>query len=220
MLLWVFLKYKDIILILVFIIINLDKYLALLGFLELGILPFDFINEPDNYSSQAGSGSSFPEGSGSSFPEGSGNSGGGGHEQHIFRSESGTTEDNENTSSSKPKSFKERLLAKPSESAPINTVEDAINHIEALKARENNLRYMIAQHPNISRDIRLRDLDINFKKKPLSNIAKYLDNCRKMDDPRSRIFYKSSPGNTPVENILRYLRNKLIFNRLIKDFHV
>lgn len=200
----VLLKYKDIILIFIFIIINMVRCLFFFD-LGLNIIPFDFINEPDNPSSQGGSGSSFPEGSGSS------GGGGSGHEQHIYRSESETNEDNDNLSLAKPgtNSFKDYLLAKPSEDAPINTVEDAINHIEALKTREKNLRYMIANDTNISRDIRLRDLDINFKQKPLGNIAKYLDNCRKMDDPRSRIFYKSSPGNTPVENILRYLRNKL-----------
>jgi hypothetical protein len=206
----IFFKYKDIIIFIIIIIINLSRFFYLFYPLDLDILPFDFINKPDNssggYSHQYGSGSS-------------GGGGGSGHEQHIYRTESGTAEDNDNTSSSKPKTFRERILAKPSDDAEINTAEEAINHIEALKAREINLRYIIAKHPNISRDIKLRDLDISFKK-PLSPIAKYLDNCRKIDDPRSRIFYKSSPGNTPVYKILDYLKNKLSYNRLIQDSHV
>lgn len=191
-------------------IINLIRCFFLFFPFELDTLPFDFINEPNNPSGNF----SHQDGSGSS-----GGGGGSGHEQHIYRTESGATEDNENTSSSKPKTFRERILAKPSDTAEINTVEDAINHIEALKTREINLRYIIAKHTNISRDIRLRDLDISFKK-PLSPIAKYLDNCRKKDDPRSRIFSKSSPGNTPVYKILDYLKNKLNYNRLIQDSHV
>lgn len=210
LLILIFLKYKDIIIFIIIIIINLSRSFYLFFPLDLETLPFDFINEPNNPSG----GSSYQDGSGSS-----GGGGGSGHEQHIYRTESGTAEDNDSTSSSKPKTFRERILAKPSDDAEINRVEDALHHIEALKAREENLRYIIAKHPNISRDIRLRDLDISFKK-PLSPIAKYLDNCRKMDDPRSRIFYKSSPGNTPVYKILDYLRNKLSYNRLIKDSHV
>lgn len=202
----IFLKHKNIIIIIIIVITNLIRCFYLFFPLNLDILPLDFINEPNNSSS----GYSYQDGSGSS-----GGGGGSGHEQHIYRPESGTTEDNENASSSKPKSFRERILARPSNDAEINTVEDAINHIEALKDREINLRYIIAKHPNISRDIRLRDLDISFKK-PLSPIAKYLDNCRKVDDPRSRIFYKSSPGNTPVYKILDYLKNKLSYNRLSK----
>lgn len=205
------LKYKDIIILIIIIIVNLIRCFYIFFPIELDSWSsFDFINEPTNSSSE-----NF------SHQGGSGSSGGGsGHEQHIYRTEQRTgEEDNQNSSSSKATSFRERILAKPSDDTEINTVEDAINHIEALKSREMNLRYIIAKHPNISRDIRLRDLDISFKK-PLSPIAKYLDNCRKVDDPRSRIFSKSSPGNTPVYKILAYLKNKLNYNRFIQDSHV
>jgi len=189
-------EYKFIIILIILFVINLVRILYLL---DIDISWFDFINEPDNshtsYFSQNGSGSS-------------GGGGGSGHEQHVYRPESNTSEENEKTSSSNGKTWREKALAKPSDDVEINTVEDAINHIETLKQREINLRILIAKHQNVSQDIRLRDLDISFKK-PLTPIAKYLENCRKMEDPRSRIFYKSSPGNTPVNNILRYLKNKL-----------
>jgi hypothetical protein len=100
--------------------------------------------------------------------------GGGGPEQSHYHPESKNNNE---------KSLRERLLYKPSDDTEINTAEEAINHIEQLKERENNLRILVAKgSTNISRDVRLRDLDISFKK-PLTPIAKYLDNCRKNDDP-------------------------------------
>lgn len=180
-------------------------YFNITGF-DLDISHYDFIGDTQN--SYTGG----PDGGGNSSAGGGNSSGGGpGHErQHAYYTESNTDKDSNEPSSSNQGSRRARLLEKPSDTVEINTVEDALNHLEKLKQREINLRYLIAQgrHYDISRDIRLRDLDISFKK-PLSPIAKYLDNCRKMDDPRCRIFHKSSPGNTPINSILNYLRNKL-----------
>tara|TARA_Y100000815_G_scaffold275080_1_gene311438 strand:+ start:1332 stop:1886 length:555 start_codon:yes stop_codon:yes gene_type:complete len=184
----------------VLIILNLIyAIINLFVSIDLDISFFDFMSDTQNSNNYG-------------QPGGTNNSSGGGpgnEEQHIYRSESNTDQDNDNSSSSKRQTPRARLLEKPSDNVEINTVEDAINHIEKLKQREINLRHLIAkgQH-EISRDIRLRDLDISFKK-PLSNIAKYLDNCRKMEDPGRRLFHKSSPGNTPVNNILGFLRKKL-----------
>lgn len=168
---------------------------------DLDISHFDFIESGDTQNSYKGG------------PDGGGNSSGGGpgrEQQHVYHTESNTDKDSNEPSSSGRRSLRASLLEKPSDTVDINTVEDAVNHLEKLKQRERNIRFMIAQgkHYDISRDIRLRDLDISFKK-PLSPIAKYLDNCRKMEDPRRRIFHKSSPGNTPIDSILNYLRNKL-----------
>lgn len=166
---------------------------------DLDISFFDFIGDPKNpHSGNPGQG-------------GDGNSSGGGpgHEPHVYRPDESNTKDNDNSSSSYNKSRRERLLEKPSDDVEINTVEGAINHLEKLVERERNIRMLIAKDMNISRDIRLRDLDISFKKPLTTPIAKYLDNCRRMEDPRRRLFHKASPGNTRVNHILDYLRNKL-----------
>lgn len=172
--------------------------------MDLDFSYFDFIGEtPDPHN-------------GSSTQGGEGNSlggGGPGHEQHIYRPESNTSGDQDDSAASSsnnaaPKRAKYYQLDKPSDNVEINTVQGAIDHIEKLKLREMNLRIIIAKDYNISQDMRLRDLDISFKK-PLTPIAKYLDNCRKMEDPRRRLFHKSSPGNTRVKYVLAYLKNKL-----------
>lgn len=192
-------KYQNIIWI--FIIITINFISVIWNFfvvLDLDPSYFDFIGEPQT---------SYGE---SSAQGGNGNSSGGGpgHEQHVYRPESDTSRDQDDPSSSDNTTTRAKLLAKPSDNIEINTVEGAIDHLEQLKQREINIRVMIAKDLNVSKDIRLRDMDISFKK-PLTPIAKYLDGCRKMEDPRRRLFHKSSPGNTPIDPILNYLRNKL-----------
>lgn len=187
--------------IIVFIILTINFIniiFNLFAALDLDFSCFDFINEPQNPNS----------GNSGNSGEGGNSSGGGdpGHEQNVHRPESDRSENKDKQD--RASAWRAKHLEKPSDDIEINTVEGAITHIEKLKQREHNLRIVVAKHHNISRDFRLRDLDISFKK-PHTPIAKYLDYCRKMDDPRHRIFYKGSPGNTPVANVLNYLRNKL-----------
>lgn len=194
-------KYQNIIWIFIIITLNLINVIwNFIVVLDFDFAYFDFIGEPQNsYSGNSAQGG-----------EGSSSGGGGpGHEQHVYRPESDTSRDQGDPSSSNNSMTRAKLLEKPSDNIEINTVEGAINHLEKLKQREINIRVIIAKDLNISRDIRLRDMDISFKKPLTTPIAKYLDNCRKMEDPRSRLFHKSSPGNTPVDRVLNYLRNKL-----------
>lgn len=194
-------KYRNFIFLLIYVIIYLLSIIFnFIEILDLDISCFDFIGEPSNNSS-------FNENS----PQGGNNnsSGGGpGHEQSVHGPQSDRSQDQDDLESSRSRR-RAKLFEKPSDDIEINTVEGAITHLEKLKEREMNLRAVVAKSLNISRDIRLRDLDISFKKPLTTPIAKYLDNCRKMEDPRRRLFHKASPGNTPIDHVLAYLRNKL-----------
>jgi hypothetical protein len=62
----------------------------------------------------------------------------------------------------------------------------------------------IAKDWNVSQDIRLRDLNISFKK-PQSSIEKYLSEYRGLY--RGTNLFSKMPGQTPVDRIIEHLKN-------------